>query len=80
MGSMVELTEAELAAVAGGCHYGGGRSSPLAVTAEARDAGMATFTFTDTATGTTARVTGTLNISTTPTSASISGTFTSSSS
>jgi hypothetical protein len=57
---MIELSAAELEAVAGG-------------------AGSATFQFTNTASGTTARVTGTLIQSTTASSASQSGTFTSSS-
>ncbi len=57
---MIELSEAELDAVAGG-------------------AGSATFSFSNTASGTTATVSGTLNIATTASSASLSGTFSSSS-
>lgn len=42
-------------------------------------AGSASFNFTNTASGTTASVSGTLTVRTTPSSASLSGTFSSSS-
>jgi len=48
-------------------------------TADPGGSGTATFTFTDTASGTNPRVSGTLSIGTTPTSASLSGSFASSS-
>jgi hypothetical protein len=55
---MIELTEAELDAIAGG-------------------SGTAAFSFTDTASGTSASVSGTLTIHTKAPSASLSGTFSS---
>ena len=62
---MIELSEEELRAVAGGVSEASGSS--------------ATFSFTNTASGTTATVTGFLAQSTTASSAIQSGTFTSSS-
>jgi hypothetical protein len=56
---MIQLTEAELDAVAGG-------------------AGSATFSFSNTASGTNPLVSGTLTIATTASSASVSGSFSSS--
>ena len=60
---MIELTDAEVDAVSGGNNGGGSVS----------------FSFTDTASGTNASVSGTLNVVTTSSSAGLSGSFSSSS-
>ncbi len=63
---MIELTEADLEQISGGV-------------GEVSRGGAASFSFSDTASGTTAAVSGTLNIATTASSASLSGSFSSSS-